>query len=706
MKEEKDKKLDKAESAEIEMKAQCAAKAEDSESSAHTSADAVPGTKKRTARFFAAVGVTFAAFGKTMRRWLRRMFMGAGKEMSEIRKFGVEEIVSPGKQVVKNFFRKPLAVIALSIVTAMFLFVFVGPMFSTLDLSYEENYHANLPPGYSYMKVPKKLSGNVKSISSYSFFSVGVDHDGELYVWGSTKMPTSANSSDVSVLPDELKNKKVLYAAAGYDHAVAITEEGRVIGWGEFDCGQYGEEGSLASLSSKVYKMPEPLLNGTIDPSQVAELKCGYQCSALVMKSGKVYAWGNYTGASNMRALNSVPDVESVVFLKTKCVALRKDGTLWFGNAAAAFETLERTEDGVTKFVALEDYIGARKVKKIAATASALALLLDDGELVITGLFLPSKTNFVNMPDFSGDEKITDVAAGTKHFTVKTDKNKIYSFGENYLNQCNAPGKTFSEGDRLISGAFQNYVVSSQNEIVAKWGLKGYLFGTDNFGRDMFRRIMHGGKMTMTIGAVSVIISTVIGILVGCLSGYFGGWVDMLFMRITEVFSSIPFLPFALILSAVLAGSNLTENARILMIMTILGLLSWTGLARMVRGQVLAEREKEFVVAAKAMGVRESKIAFRHILPNIISVILVSITLNFAGSMLIESSLSYLGFGVQLPRPTWGNMLDGCRGELVIGTLWWRWLFPSLFLLLTVLAINTIGDALRDVIDPKSSAER
>lgn len=328
---------------------------------------------------------------------------------------------------------------------------------------------------------------------------------------------------------------------------------------------------------------------------------------------------------------NSVPDVESVVFLKTKCVALRKDGTLWFGNAAAAFETLERTEDGVTKFVALEDYIGARKVKKIAATASALALLLDDGELVITGLFLPSKTNFVKMPDFSGDEKITDVAAGTKHFTVKTDKNKIYSFGENYLNQCNAPGKTFSEGDRLISGAFQNYVVSSQNEIVAKWGLKGYLFGTDNFGRDMFRRIMHGGKMTMTIGAVSVIISTVIGILVGCLSGYFGGWVDMLFMRITEVFSSIPFLPFALILSAVLAGSNLTENARILMIMTILGLLSWTGLARMVRGQVLAEREKEFVVAAKAMGVRESKIAFRHILPNIISVILVSITLNFAG---------------------------------------------------------------------------
>ena len=203
--------------------------------------------------------------------------------------------------------------------------------------------------------------------------------------------------------------------------------------------------------------------------------------------------------------------------------------------------------------------------------------------------------------------------------------------------------------------------------------------------------------MTMTIGAVAVIISTIIAIIIGCLSGYFGGWVDMILMRITEIFSAIPFLPFALILSAVLAGSNVTENTRIFMIMVILGLLS-----RMIRGQVLAEREKEFVTAAKAMGVKEGKIAFKHILPNVISIILVSVTLDFAGCMLTESSLSYLGFGVKLPRPTWGNMLDGCNNELVIGTLWWRWLFPALFLLITTIAINIIGDALRDVMDPKA----
>ena len=634
------------------------------------------------------------------------MFCGASKELSDEKKFEVEEIASPTKQVVKNFFRKPLAVVSLIIVVGMFLFVFIGPLFNGIDLSYMEGYHVNIAPGYKFMSVPSKLSKNVKSISSFSFFSVGVDNNDNLYVWGNTKMPTAAKKSDMSKLPDELKGKKVAFAAAGYDHAIAITTEGRVIGWGEYDCGQYGDEGSLANLSSKVYKMPDILMNGTINPEEVEQLVCGYQVSAIVMKSGKVYAWGNYSGASNLRALNSLNDVKEVQFLRGKCVALKKDGTLWFGNAKASFDTLEIEEDGQIKFVSLDEYLAERKVSKIAATSTALGIVLDDGELVIAGLFTPTKSDFVTVPIFADDEDIIDIGGGAKHFTVLTSKGNIYSFGENYLGQCDVAKSTFSEGDKLFIGAFQNYVVSATNSIKAKWGCKGYLFGTDEMGRDVFNRIMHGGKMTMTIGAVAVIISTIIAILVGCLSGYFGGWVDMLLMRVTEIFSAIPFLPFALILSAVLAGSNLSENSRIFMIMVILGLLSWTGLARMVRGQVLAEREKEFVTAAKAMGVKEGKIAFKHILPNVISVILVSVTLDFAGCMLTESSLSYLGFGVKLPRPTWGNMLDGCNNELVIGTLWWRWLFPAIFLLITTIAINIIGDTLRDVLDPKSSAER
>ena len=147
----------------------------------------------------------------------------------------------------------------------------------------------------------------------------------------------------------------------------------------------------------------------------------------------------------------------------------------------------------------------------------------------------------------------------------------------------------------------------------------------------------------------------------------------------------------------------LSQTMRIFIIMVILGLLSWTGLAHMIRGQVLAEREKEFVTAAKAMGVKEGRIAFKHILPN---VILVSVTLDFAGCLLTESSLSYLGFGVQQPNPTWGNMLYGANNSIVIQNYWWQWLFPSLFLAIATISINIIGDTLRDVLDPRSSQEK
>lgn len=230
--------------------------------------------------------------------------------------------------------------------------------------------------------------------------------------------------------------------------------------------------------------------------------------------------------------------------------------------------------------------------------------------------------------------------------------------------------------------------------------------GTDMYGMDMLIRLMYGGRVSLLIGFIVIIIETVIGVIFGGISGYFGGWVDILLMRVTEIVGAIPFLPFALVLSAILQSSDLHENTRIFIIMLILGLLSWTGLAKLIRGQILAEREKEFVTAARSMGVKEGRIAFKHILPNVISVILVSVTLDFAGCMLTESSLSYLGFGVQLPRPTWGNMLDGSRNALVIQSYWWRWVFPALFLSIVVICINIIGDTLREVLDPKSEVDK
>ena len=344
-------------------------------------------------------------------------------------------------------------------------------------------------------------------------------------------------------------------------------------------------------------------------------------------------------------------------------------------------------------------------IERVFATATTVAYQLSDNAVLFGGAFQNQERSYVAPPKLAEGEYFVELTTGIHHYTGLTNLGNVYAFGENLLDQCDTP-KNLSKAAHVFACGFQTYTTDENNQLLQKWGHKGYLFGTDKNGADIFQRIVNGSKMTMTIGAVAVVVSTIIAVIVGCLSGYFGGWVDMLLMRITEIFSSLPFLPFAMMLSYVIRTMPIGENTRIFIIMIILGLLSWTGLARMIRAQVLAEREKEFVIAAKSMGVKENRIAFKHILPNVISIILVNITLDFAGCMLTESSLSYLGFGVQQPQPTWGNMLNGANNSIVIQNFWWQWLFPAIALSVATISINIIGDTLRDVLDPKSSQEK
>jgi len=232
-------------------------------------------------------------------------------------------------------------------------------------------------------------------------------------------------------------------------------------------------------------------------------------------------------------------------------------------------------------------------------------------------------------------------------------------------------------------------------------GLK-YLFGTDSYGRDLFLRVIYGTRYTLAIGFGSVAFGAFFGVSAGCFAGYYGGTVDIILMRVMEIVNSMPFFPIAIILSAII-GNSISDTGRVIMIMFILGLLSWPGLARLTRGQILAERANEYVTAARALGIKEFVIIFRHILPNVMPVVLVSLTLSLASSMLIESSLSFVGFGIREPNPTWGNMLSATISSEVITNMWWRWVFPAAALGLSVLSINTVGDGFRDAIDPKSN---
>ena len=640
----------------------------------------------------------------TLGRWFRRTFFGVSKEYEDI---NVEEIVSPSKQVVSNFFSRKIAVFALIMVILMFLLAFVAPAFVPLDLNYTEILQQNLAPGFKMMSVPDELAEDIKTISSYSHFSVGLSNAGKVYVWGDTKL--RAAGYDMADIPEEVQNNKILFAAAGFDHAVAIDENGNVYGWGNNRLGQY--PGTI--YSDPQANVNELIPDSKVDIDNVKSLQCGYQSTAILMKDGTAICFGNSNGCLNMQMINRYENITDLTYTANYIVALLDDGSIAVGNLKGIYDTVNGDPN-----LKLSRYVGKRTITSVASTSATIAMLVVDEkadaaattdaehaaarELIFSGSFSYGENK---PPVLAADEYFVQIEGGANHYTGLTNKGNIYAWGSNHLNQLNI-AEGAKGADRLIVTSFQNYAVDKENHLQAKWGLKGYIFGTDGKGADVFARCVHGGKMTMTIGAVAVIVSSIIAIIIGCVSGYAGGWVDLLLMRITEIFASIPFLPFAMILSAVLIRTSLTENQKIFIIMLILGVLSWTGLAKMIRAQILAEREKEFVTAAKAIGVRERRIAFKHILPNVMSVILVDLTLEFATCLLTESSLSYLGFGVQYPRPTWGNMLDAANDANVIKNYWWQWAFPALLLSVCTISINIIGDNLRDVLDPKSDRDK
>lgn len=222
----------------------------------------------------------------------------------------------------------------------------------------------------------------------------------------------------------------------------------------------------------------------------------------------------------------------------------------------------------------------------------------------------------------------------------------------------------------------------------------GHWLGTDELGRDVLTRIIYGARISLKVGFVSVGIAAFIGTVAGLFSGYYGGWVDQLLMRFVDIMLCFP--AFFLILAVI----ALLEPS-IWYIMIIIGLTGWMGVARLVRAEVLSLRERDFILAARAIGASDLRIIFRHILPNALSPVIVTATLGVAGAILTESALSFLGIGVQPPTPSWGNMLTSGKDYLEFA--WWLSLFPGVAILVTVMAYNLVGEGLRDALDPRIS---
>lgn len=243
----------------------------------------------------------------------------------------------------------------------------------------------------------------------------------------------------------------------------------------------------------------------------------------------------------------------------------------------------------------------------------------------------------------------------------------------------------------LIAGADPN---QGSLRLVRKAPQAGHWLGTDGAGRDVWARLVYASRVSLSVGLVAVAISTAIGVLLGSIAGYCGGKIDSMIMRFTDIILCFPTL--LVILSVVtIVGPSIFN------VMVVIGGFSWPSMCRLVRAQFLSLRELDYVLAARAIGAPSRAIITRHLMPNVVAPISVSVTLALAGAILTEAGLSFLGLSVQVPTPTWGNMLFGATSISIIENNWWLWLPPGLMIACAVLAINFVGDGLRDALDPR-----
>ena len=596
---------------------------------------------------------------------------GGPQEGPENDRLKEEAIMSPGKVALRNYFRNPLGVIGLVMFVAIVLLIFVGSRMLPFDQYYSQGNLTNVAPGGAYMNFPKDLEKEgVKKVSIGNTFSVGLSNEDKLYVWGSD------NEDKVLEIPENVKEKlegkKIKDVAAGDRHIIVATEDDEIYGWGNKAFDQTKVPGMQAAQIKK---------------EGIKKLGGGTQYSVVLTNQNNIIVWGS-TLASRLDMIPSKMQGEIVDFDANtiNVIVVKKDGSIDLLGVRGA-------ENDTTMPAELRD--GSVKVKKAVLTENSAAALSEDGKLYVWG---PSRDKLTGdkIPEF--EAKIVDVEAGNSVITALDENGKLYQWGKDNYGELKTPDGEYGQ---IFANYFNNYAVDKDGKIET-WGLNGFRFGSDDQGRDIFTRLIHGGKMTMIISLISSIIQIGLGVIIGMVSGFVGGKVDNVLMRISEIVASFPFYPMLISLSALLPPGA-SQEQRITMVMILLGVLGWTGLARLVRGQILAERERDYITAAKALGVKDWSIMVKHILPNVLSIVIVNATIGYAGNLLTESGLSFLGFGVQEPTPSWGNMLTAAQSSDVLNTYWWRWVFPALAVFLTSFSVNLIGDALRDAIDPRAN---
>ena len=305
----------------------------------------------------------------------------------------------------------------------------------------------------------------------------------------------------------------------------------------------------------------------------------------------------------------------------------------------------------------------------------------------VTRFVISSAQSDVSISREFGEEVASQIAADAKEFTFADADGEEHEYHISY----DATAKVWSISEGTATYVYDSYASPS----------KAHWLGTDTNGMDMLTRLMYGGRVSLIIGFIVVFIEALLGIILGGVSGYFGGWVDNLIMRIVDIFYCIPSLPLIIILGAAMDAMKLDPQVRMLYLMLILGFLGWPSIARLVRGQILSLREQEFMTATEACGIRTSKRIFKHLIPNVIPQLIVICTMSLGSTIITEATLSFLGLGVKFPFASWGNIINDVNNAFVMTHYWFVWIPAGICLLIAVLGFNFVGDGLRDAFDPR-----
>ncbi len=558
------------------------------------------------------------------------------------------KVLSPGMMVFKRFIRNKLAIVGICILVFMFLFSFLGGVIS--PYRQDQVFH-------KYDKANKEYAGAVVN-TDYRFtaaegftLTTMTRANFNSQVKGSEEAEVKFQADDVTYLARKVDDN--FYTLSVGEQLGTVTVLGKI---------------------TDIKSIGDAELSKALKDAATAAVKAN---ATSFESEGVTYTLTK--GAAKSYVINGMKEVAMASMLNfdaftseydtlARSFAFRKACETAMHAGADSFEV-----DGTTYRLDIED------------ETNAVAYLGDTEVVNISNIIVNPVNNGVFL---SIDYKAAVAEAiAEKHTTFDfVDEN-----GETVKNTVTMRNNNYVIFTEQATDLIDMYAPPS----------KEHWLGTDDHGMDVLTRLMYGGRISLMVGFIVMILENLIGIVIGGISGYFGGWVDTMLMRFVDLFNSIPYYPMMIIAGAIMDSFEVNPYTRLYMMMAIMGIMGWTGVARVVRGQILSLREQDFMVATEATGIAVSRRIFRHLVPNVMPLLIVQATMGLGGIILTEATLSFLGLGIKYPLASWGSIINAASNIYVMTYCWFIWIPAGLLIVLTVLGFNFVGDGLRDAFDPK-----